>query len=156
MGTKCVVPILPPSYRCRLRRDMSQTDNVTVRVVFQSNKNTEGQNAGIKYIQDRTTAKIRIRKAKLNVRFSGGDRITIHSIKQARWLVKEEGRQRKRQRESRGVQRSRFQAKAGTRKELGSSNNTRDYKKAEHTGVRAEGREGKIYAMLRSLWTLFW
>lgn len=82
MGTKCVVPILPPSYRCRLRRDISQTDNVTVRVVFQSNKNTEGQNAGIKYIQDRTTAKIRIRKAKLNVRFSGGDRITIQLSRQ--------------------------------------------------------------------------
>lgn len=63
IGNTVSIPILPASYRCRLRRDISWADNVTVSVVFQSNKNRDSQRAGIKDIQERTF-KVKIRKAK--------------------------------------------------------------------------------------------
>ena len=66
IGNTVSTPILPPSYRCRLRRDISWADNVTVSVVFQSNKNRDSQRARIKDIQERTS-KVKIRKAKHQV-----------------------------------------------------------------------------------------
>ena len=67
----------------------------------------------------------------------------MSSIRQVRWLVRDRG--------GKAMERTGFQAKGSRYGGLGSRINTKEYKEARSLKVRAEGREGNNYTMLRSL-----
>lgn len=133
------------------QRDISQTDSVRVRVVFQSNKNTEGQRFWYKIHSRHNNCQGQNKKSQTGCQIQWW-RSHHHSIKQARWFVREKGGEA--MEEAEGEQRgAAFQVPGQGRhtQRIRLKQQYKDLQKKLNTWAwERKVERGKMYAMLRS------